>query len=48
LLPYQAIEYITAQAGAAFDPVLARVFSTNIVVYPLGSLVRLNTGIRDL
>ncbi|MDR9757308.1 MAG: HD-GYP domain-containing protein [Thermacetogeniaceae bacterium] len=44
LLPYQAIEYITAQAGGAFDPELARVFSTNIVVYPLGSLVRLNTG----
>lgn len=44
--PYQAIEYITAQAGVSFEPELARIFSTNIAVYPLGSLVRLNTGER--
>lgn len=44
LAPYQTIEYIIAQAGRAFDPKLARIFSTNIAVYPLGSLVRLNTG----
>lgn len=44
LLPYQTMEYITAQAGIAFDPELARYFSTNIAVYPLGSLVKLNTG----
>lgn len=44
LLPYQTIEYIIAQAGRAFDPRLVRLFATNIAVYPLGSLVRLNTG----
>lgn len=43
-LPYQAIEYIVAQAGRAFDPRFAQLFSTNIAVYPLGSMVRLNTG----
>lgn len=44
LLPYQTVEYIVAHAGRTFDPDFARVFSTNIAVYPLGSLVRLNNG----
>ncbi|MDH7578397.1 MAG: HD-GYP domain-containing protein [Bacillota bacterium] len=44
LLPYQTVEYIVAQAGHAFDPEVVKLFSTNIAVYPLGSLVRLNTG----
>lgn len=44
LLPYQTVEYIVVQAGRAFDPEIVKLFSTNIAVYPLGSLVRLNTG----
>ncbi len=44
LFPYQTIEFIIAQAGHAFDPEVAKLFSTNIAVYPLGSTVRLNTG----
>jgi len=44
LPPYQAVEYITAHAGVSFEQELARMFCTNIAVYPLGSLVKLNTG----
>ncbi len=44
LRPYQAVEFLVAQAGRRFDPDLVRLFTTNIAVYPVGSRVRLNTG----
>lgn len=42
--PYEAVEFIQAQMGVHFDPVVAEKFLANIAVYPIGSLVKLNTG----
>jgi len=42
--PHQAVEYLVAQSGLLLDPLIVRLFSTNIAVYPVGSMVRLTTG----
>lgn len=44
VLPYEAVEIIIASAGYQFDPELVRVFVENTAIYPIGSLVELNTG----
>jgi HD-GYP domain-containing protein (c-di-GMP phosphodiesterase class II) len=44
LKPYEAVEYIQAHAGIYFDPAVVEKFLSNIAVYPIGSLVKLNTG----
>jgi HD-GYP domain-containing protein (c-di-GMP phosphodiesterase class II) len=42
--PYEAVEYIQAYADIYFDPEVVEKFLSNIGVYPIGSLVKLNTG----
>lgn len=42
--PSEAIEYIMSSAGRHFDFDMANSFIRNIVPYPIGSLVKLNTG----
>ncbi|MBS4025452.1 MAG: HD-GYP domain-containing protein [Clostridia bacterium] len=42
--PYEAVEYIQGHAGICFDPEVVGKFLSNIAVYPMGSLVKLNTG----
>lgn len=44
LLPYQAVELLTAQSGKAFHPQIVKAFTRNIAPYPVGSAVRLNDG----
>lgn len=41
--PHQAVEIIMQNSGQ-FDPEVIRVFLNNVVIYPLGSVIRLNTG----
>lgn len=42
--PYEAVEFIQVHANSYFDPEVVEKFLTNIAVYPIGSLVKLNTG----
>lgn len=42
--PEEAIRFIQEGAGTLFDPVLARVFMHAIGLYPVGTLVQLDTG----
>lgn len=41
---HEAIEYIMAEAGHAFDKKIAMVFNKSVVAYPNGTLVRTNEG----
>lgn len=41
--PHQAVEIIIQNSGQ-FDGEISSVFLNNVVIYPLGSVVRLNTG----
>ncbi|MDD2421364.1 MAG: HD-GYP domain-containing protein [Heliobacteriaceae bacterium] len=43
-LPYQAYEIILIDSAQTLDPHIAQVFLQNIAIYPVGSVVRLNTG----
>jgi HD-GYP domain-containing protein (c-di-GMP phosphodiesterase class II) len=40
----KALSYMLSQAGMKFDPVLLRVFANMIGVFPVGTLVRLQSG----
>ncbi|KJS84962.1 MAG: hypothetical protein JM58_09325 [Peptococcaceae bacterium BICA1-8] len=44
MYPYQAIEKIVAESGKMFHPEMVVAFTRNIVPYPVGSLVRINTN----
>ncbi|MFZ5942570.1 MAG: HD-GYP domain-containing protein [Bacillota bacterium] len=44
MYPYQAIEKIVSESGRMFHPELVIAFTRNVVPYPVGSLVRINTG----
>ena len=42
--PHEAVEFIVAYSGAAFDPELAQIFARRVPQYPAGLAVKLNTG----
>ncbi len=42
--PYDAMRTIIAKRGTAFDPVLVKVFVNVIGIFPIGTLLRLDTG----
>ncbi|MFZ7104451.1 MAG: HD-GYP domain-containing protein [Peptococcaceae bacterium] len=44
MYPYQAIEKVVAESGRRFHPELVIAFTRNIVPYPVGSLIKINTG----
>lgn len=44
VLPHKAIEYLTMHSGKWFDPEILQVFIRTIAVFPLGTLVFLNSG----
>jgi len=44
LSPFEAMKYILSNAKHAFDHKVVEAFLRVVVLYPLGSLVRLNTG----
>lgn len=44
LYPYQAIEKLVAETGTRFHPDLVIAFTRNIAPYPVGSLVKINSG----
>jgi len=44
VLPYECVEVIIASSGYQFDPQIVRTFVENISIYPIGSVVELNTG----
>lgn len=43
-LPHEAYELMSAEMGRHFDPGILPAFLNRIAVYPLGTVVRLNTG----
>lgn len=43
-LPHEALELIQAEVGTQFDPRLVNVFFDNIAIYPVGTMLELNTG----
>lgn len=43
-LPHEAYEIMLALANTHFDPNILRIFLNQIAIYPVGSIVRLNTG----
>lgn len=43
-LPTEALNYMLCVTPKAFDPTLLRLFVSSLGVYPIGSVVRLNTG----
>jgi len=44
MLPHQALETLFAGAGTLFDQDKVELFRDRIAIYPLGSMVQLNTG----
>jgi hypothetical protein len=44
LSPDQALNHMLKRAGTDFDPVLTKVFALMMGVYPVGTLVELDTG----
>lgn len=44
--PYQAYEYVMANAGVLFDPQLVNIFAQHIAIYPNGSGIVLSNGQR--
>lgn len=42
--PDKALGYMLAQSGASFDPILLKVFINMLGAYPVGTLVKLDTG----
>jgi HD-GYP domain-containing protein (c-di-GMP phosphodiesterase class II) len=44
LLPHEAYELLLALGNQHFDPAILQVFLDKIAVYPVGTVVRLNTG----
>jgi hypothetical protein len=44
MTPDQALGYMSEKAGKQFDPVLMKVFINMLGVYPVGTLLELDTG----
>ena len=42
--PHEAIRYLLSQAGPKFDPVLVKAFASAMGIFPIGTVLRLNTG----
>jgi HD-GYP domain-containing protein (c-di-GMP phosphodiesterase class II) len=42
--PHEAIRYLISQADIKFDPVLVKAFAAAMGIYPIGTVLRLNTG----
>ena len=42
--PHEAIRYLVSQAGPKFDPVLVKAFANAVGIFPIGTVLRLNTG----
>ena len=44
LMPHQAVEYLMAAGGEAFDPEIVHLFVRHVPLYPTGITVQLNSG----
>lgn len=44
LAPDKALSLMAAQAGTVYDPLLLKVFANSMGVYPVGTIVRFDTG----
>jgi HD-GYP domain-containing protein (c-di-GMP phosphodiesterase class II) len=42
--PHEAIRYLVSQAGIKFDPVLVKAFAAAMGIYPIGTVLRLDSG----
>jgi len=42
--PHDAMRYLVDQAGVKFDPVLVKAFASALGLFPIGTILRLNTG----
>jgi HD-GYP domain-containing protein (c-di-GMP phosphodiesterase class II) len=41
--PHEALRYLISQAGIKFDPVLVKAFAAAMGIYPIGTVLKLNT-----
>lgn len=48
MLPSEAIEYIMSTTGQHFDPEITKVFLKKIAPYPLGTCVKLSSGLEGI
>ncbi|PKM47501.1 MAG: HD-GYP domain-containing protein [Firmicutes bacterium HGW-Firmicutes-8] len=48
ILPQHATEYLTVKSGTVFDPEVVKAFISNIALFPIGTLVLLNSGERGI
>lgn len=44
MLPHEAVEVLYAGAGTLFDRDMVKLFRNKVAIYPLGMLLRINTG----
>ena len=44
MLPHEAFDQMMSASGTHFDPKILQVFFKNVAIYPLGSVIQLNTG----
>ncbi len=42
--PHDAMRYLVDQAGTKFDPILVKAFANALGLFPVGTILRLNTG----
>ena len=45
MIYYNAMKVIVSAANRRFDPTIVKVFLSNMAIYPVGSIVRLNNGV---
>ena len=45
MIYYNAMKVIVSSANRRFDPTIVKVFLSNMAIYPVGSIVRLNNGV---
>ncbi|MDI3280928.1 MAG: HD-GYP domain-containing protein [Bacillota bacterium] len=43
-LPHEVVEFIVASSGSLFDPQVVKTFIRHVALYPVGTVVKLNTG----
>lgn len=48
LLPSDAMEYVMGGSGTMFDPDFVKRFTRKVAAYPLGTVVKLNNGVKGI
>ncbi|QXM06469.1 HD-GYP domain-containing protein [Crassaminicella indica] len=48
ILPHEALEYLKSMSSKQFDPCVVEKFVANVAAYPVGTIVKLSTGIKGI